>query len=113
MLNVRRESITQELGELKAAGLIRCQRGRITVVNRSNLEARACECYRGIKREFTRLLAPVTQAPSGLEEIWNSEEQAKRDRLGTLVKFVPPTVVNGKVYIPNYDDAVNVYGLLQ
>ena len=48
-----------------------------------------------------------------LEEIWNSEKNAMRDRLGTLVKFVPPTVVNGKVYIPNYDSAVNVYGLIR
>ena len=47
-----------------------------------------------------------------LEELWNSEQQPRRDRLGTLVKFVPPTVVAGKVYAPNYDDAVNVYGLL-
>jgi hypothetical protein len=28
------------------------------------------------------------------------------------MKFVPPLVVGGKVYVPNYDDAVNVYGLL-
>jgi outer membrane protein assembly factor BamB len=48
-----------------------------------------------------------------LEELWNSEMQPKRDRLGTLVKFVPPTVVNGRVYIPNYDNAVNVYGMLK
>src|SRR4029079_3600262 len=47
-----------------------------------------------------------------LQEIWNSEQRPKRDRLGTLVKFVPPLVVGGKLYIPNYDDAVNVYGLL-
>ena len=46
-----------------------------------------------------------------LVELWNSEQRPKRDRLGTLVKFVPPTVVNGKVYVPNYDNAVNVYGL--
>jgi outer membrane protein assembly factor BamB len=46
-----------------------------------------------------------------LEELWNSEQQARRDRLGTLVKFTPPTVVNGKVYVPNYDNAVHVYGL--
>jgi len=74
MLNVRRESITQELGELKTAGLIRCQRGRITVIDRPNLEARACECYKGIKREFTRLMAPavVPQVSSGLEQIWNA-----------------------------------------
>lgn len=48
-----------------------------------------------------------------LQELWNSEQKARRDRLGTLVKFVPPLVVKGRVYIPNYDDAVNVYGLLQ
>lgn len=46
-----------------------------------------------------------------LEELWNSEQQPKRDRLGTLVKFTPPTVINGRVYVPNYDNAVNVYGL--
>jgi hypothetical protein len=48
-----------------------------------------------------------------LEELWNSEQQPKRDRLGTLVKFVPPTVVAGRVYVPNYDNAVQVYGVLR
>ncbi|MGI8960521.1 MAG: hypothetical protein ACR2IV_12300 [Bryobacteraceae bacterium] len=47
-----------------------------------------------------------------LKEIWNSEQHMDRDRLGTLVKFVPPLVAVGKVYAPNYDNAVNVYGLL-
>jgi hypothetical protein len=36
----------------------------------------------------------------------------KRDRLGTLVKFNPPTLIAGRVYVPNYENAVNVYGLL-
>jgi outer membrane protein assembly factor BamB len=47
-----------------------------------------------------------------LEEIWNSEQDAARDRLGTLVKFVPPVIANGKVYATTYDNRVNVYGLL-
>jgi outer membrane protein assembly factor BamB len=47
-----------------------------------------------------------------LEELWNTEIDAKRDRMGTLIKFVPPLVVDGKVYLPNYDNAVNVYGLI-
>ncbi len=47
-----------------------------------------------------------------LQELWSTEMQPRRDRLGTLVKFVPPTVVNGRVYAPNYDNAVVVYGLL-
>jgi hypothetical protein len=48
-----------------------------------------------------------------LEELWNSEQNASRDSLGTLVKFVPPTVVNGKVYAVTYDNAVNVYGAIR
>jgi hypothetical protein len=48
----------------------------------------------------------------GLQEIWHSEMQPRRDRLGTLVKFNPPTVIAGRVYVPNYDNAINVYGLL-
>lgn len=47
-----------------------------------------------------------------LEEIWNSDMNANRDRLGTFAKFVPPLIENGKVYIPNFDDSVIVYGLL-
>jgi hypothetical protein len=47
-----------------------------------------------------------------LQEIWNSEQLPNRDRLGTLVKFVPPMVVNGRVYVPNYDNSVNVYGTI-
>jgi hypothetical protein len=47
-----------------------------------------------------------------LREIWNSEQHMDRDRLGTLVKFVPPMVAGGKVYAPTYDNALHVYGLL-
>ena len=48
-----------------------------------------------------------------LDELWTSEQNARRDRLGTLVKFVPPLVVAGKVYVPNYDNAMNVYGVIR
>ena len=47
-----------------------------------------------------------------LNEIWNSEQNPSRDRAGTLMKFVPPVVVNGKVYMPSHDNAVSVYGVL-
>jgi len=65
MLGVRRESISEEAGELQTAGLIHYRRGRMIVVDRPKLETRACECYRGIRREFTRLLTDsVTRAHS-------------------------------------------------
>lgn len=47
-----------------------------------------------------------------LLEIWTSERNPGRDRAGTLMKFVPPVVANGRVYMPNHDNAVVVYGLL-
>ncbi len=64
MLGVRRESVSKEAAELQSAGLIHNGRGRITVLDRRRLETRACECYRGIKREFGRLLSPQVPAPA-------------------------------------------------
>jgi hypothetical protein len=60
------------------------------------------------------LVAGVLRAfdAESLKEIWNSEQNAPRDRAGMLMKFVPPVVVDGKVYMPNHDGAVSVYGLL-
>jgi CRP-like cAMP-binding protein len=56
MLGVRREGVTEAAGKLQRAGLILYSRGRITVIDRPRLEARACECYQVVKTEFDRLL---------------------------------------------------------
>ncbi len=56
MLGVRREGITEATGKLQHSGLIQHSRGKITVVDRSGLEACACECYQAIRQEFDRLL---------------------------------------------------------
>ena len=45
-------------------------------------------------------------------ELWNSEQLSARDSVGSLAKFVPPTVANGKVYLATFSNRLNVYGLL-
>jgi CRP-like cAMP-binding protein len=52
LLDVRRESITEIALRLQDAGIIEYNRGQITLINRENLEARACECGRIIRRAF-------------------------------------------------------------
>ena len=61
MLGVRREGVTEAAGSLQNAGLIRYQRGKITVLDRPGLEARSCECYQVVKTEFDRLLPYVAR----------------------------------------------------
>jgi CRP-like cAMP-binding protein len=45
MLGVRRSSVTDVLAPLQAAGMVRSNRGTITILDRAALEARVCECY--------------------------------------------------------------------
>jgi len=61
MLGVRREGVTEAAGKLQDAGLIRYQRGKITVLDRPRVEARSCECYQVVKKEFDRLLPYVAR----------------------------------------------------
>ncbi len=58
LLGVRRESITEAAGKLQQAGLILYRRGHIAVLDRRQLEAHACECYRAVREKLDRLLLP-------------------------------------------------------
>lgn len=59
MLGVRREGVTEAAGKLQRAGCISYRRGHISVLDRSGLETRACECYAVVKKEMGRLLSDV------------------------------------------------------
>lgn len=45
-------------------------------------------------------------------ELWSSAMNGDRDGLGRFAKFVAPTVVNGRVYVPTFSNALVVYGAL-
>lgn len=55
-MGVRREAVTLAAQKLQEAGLICYSRGTIEVLDRTGLEAQACECYKIVKHEFVRLL---------------------------------------------------------
>ena len=59
MLGVRREGVTEAALKLQRAGLIKYARGHISVLDRPGLEARTCECYEVVRREYGRLLPHV------------------------------------------------------
>jgi hypothetical protein len=52
--------------------------------------------------EKERIVEGVLRAydASNLREIWNSRANPARDNFGNFAKFCPPTVANGKVYLP-------------
>ena len=56
MLGVRRTSVTAAAGMLKRRKLIEYRRGQVTILNRTGIEKRTCECYAVSKQEFDRLL---------------------------------------------------------
>jgi CRP-like cAMP-binding protein len=52
ILGSRRATVTLSAERLRAAGLIRYYRGRVTIVDRVGLGAAACECYRAITAQL-------------------------------------------------------------
>jgi len=46
------------------------------------------------------------------QELWNSSMNWPSNEYGNFAKYVPPLVVNGKVYVATWSSEVAVYGLL-
>jgi CRP-like cAMP-binding protein len=66
MLGATRPSTTIAAAKLRDAGAIDYRRGQMTILDRSTLEATACECYRNITDEFERALrTPLRRAADG------------------------------------------------
>ena len=64
-LGVRREGVTDAAGKLHELDIIRYTRGKITVLDRSELEQMCCECYAVVKKETDRLLSFPTANRAG------------------------------------------------
>jgi Mn-dependent DtxR family transcriptional regulator len=61
MLGARRSGVSDAANALKQAGLIKYNRGRVTILDRAGLEKHSCECYGVMKREFDQFLRFLPQ----------------------------------------------------
>ncbi|MFP2909685.1 Crp/Fnr family transcriptional regulator [Pyxidicoccus sp. 3LFB2] len=74
MLGVRRAGVSEVASELQREGLLKYQRGYVSIQDRAGLEAASCECYGVIRSEFSRLLegqespSPLTGVSPRFEE---------------------------------------------
>ncbi|MCU0537171.1 MAG: Crp/Fnr family transcriptional regulator [Hydrococcus sp. Prado102] len=57
MIGAGRPSVSITTGILQSAGLIRANRGTITILNREGMEDAACECYQIVKEALDRYLS--------------------------------------------------------
>ncbi|WP_265587716.1 Crp/Fnr family transcriptional regulator [Sphingomicrobium arenosum] len=56
LLGVQRTSVNAVARQLQDEGLIQYRRGIVSVTDREELEHRACECYKSVKRHFDKVL---------------------------------------------------------
>ena len=56
LLGVQRAGVSVAASALQRAGIIEYRYGRVAIVDRHRLEARACECYEAIRAALDRLL---------------------------------------------------------
>jgi len=66
-LGVRRAGVSVAANNFRANGLIDYRRCNIQVINRSGLEAAACECYRIVKAGYDHLYADLQRYSPGPE----------------------------------------------
>jgi len=63
MIGTRRTTVNAILGTMERKGLLRHQRGRITISDHKRLEKAACDCYPLLLRSLDRLYSPDHTSP--------------------------------------------------
>lgn len=56
MLGTRRASVTTAANKLQKDGAIKYSRGKIVISSREKLEAKACDCFFTVQKDFCRLI---------------------------------------------------------
>jgi CRP-like cAMP-binding protein len=62
MLGTRRATVSQVMKKLQDRGLIKYQRGRITIADRAGLVTSSCECYQVVADAYRRVMRVARQS---------------------------------------------------
>ncbi|GEP08920.1 Crp/Fnr family transcriptional regulator [Methylobacterium gnaphalii] len=84
MLGVQRTYLTRILRTLQLNGLIEIGRGRITILDRPEMEKAACECHNSVRRHFDAVLGAV-YGPTGRFIAFEPPPAPKRPRKSPIV----------------------------
>lgn len=79
-LGVRREGVSGSIAKLRDEGLVESGRGTVLLLDRDGIEARACECYRVVQREYDRLFKPAqtTRVDSAQQRYCDPDREDRR-----------------------------------
>jgi CRP-like cAMP-binding protein len=61
MVGVQRTTVTLVASKLQTAGIIRCRRGKVRILDPAKLQHAACECYGRMKKLRESLLVPLSE----------------------------------------------------
>ena len=59
MLGVHRPSVSVVAGVFQQAGMIRYNRGHMTILNRAALEETCCKCYDLVNKQYERTVGTI------------------------------------------------------
>ena len=89
MLGVRRESVTEAAGKLQKLGVIKYQRGQITVIRSATTGLLCCECYAMVRKESNRAAHRI---PPGGAAVGHRPSLPRCRDCGSLTaKMISPT----------------------
>jgi CRP-like cAMP-binding protein len=88
LLGTRREGVNEAALRMQAAGLIRCTRSHIAILDGARLAQRSCECYAVVRKECDRLIG----APSNGVALCSSRTRnVGRDEAGRAAHYTART----------------------
>lgn len=64
MLGVRRTTVTLVAGRLEAAGVLKCRRGYVQLINQQELARHSCECYERVRSYMAASPGETASAPT-------------------------------------------------